>query len=81
MFGNILDIFSMLSDIYVSDKTIERLYSDNEVVMAIFNLHVLMIKNITNSDARDDCTGYSLTVKKNYEPHVQRLKDIAKENK
>ena len=55
-----LDIFSMLSGIDVSYKTIERLYSDNEVVMAIFNLHVLLLKNknIINSDATGDGTGY-----------------------
>ena len=83
MFVNMLDIFSMLSGIDVSYKTIERLYSDNEVVMAIFNLHVLLLKNknIINSDATGDGTGYSLTVKKNYESYAQRLKDLAKENK
>ncbi|AGO60105.1 ISNCY-like element ISFac3 family transposase [Ferroplasma acidarmanus] len=83
MFVNMLDIFSMLSGIDVSYKTIERLYSDNEVVMAIFNLHVLLLKNknIANSDATGDGTGYSLTVKKNYESYAQRLKDLAKENK
>ncbi|EQD79775.1 ISA1214-6 transposase, partial [mine drainage metagenome] len=37
-------------------------------------------KGVTSSDATGDGTGYSLTVKKNYESHAQKLKDIAKEN-
>ena len=77
-----LDIFSMLSGIDVSYKTIERLYSDEEVIMAVHNLHVLILgkKDITNSSATGDGTGYSLTVKKNYESYAQKLKDLAKEN-
>ena len=35
---------------------------------------------ITKSDATGDGTGYSMTVKKNYESHAQHLKDMAKEN-
>jgi len=83
MFANMLDIFSMLSGIDISYKTIERLYSYNDIVMARFNLHVLLLKNkdITNADATGDGTGYSLTVKKNYETYAQGLKDLAKENK
>ncbi|EQD57519.1 ISA1214-6 transposase, partial [mine drainage metagenome] len=42
MFANMLAIFSMISDIDVSYKTIERLYSDDEVIVAIHNLHVLI---------------------------------------
>ena len=61
-----LDTFSMLSGFDISYKTIERLYSNNEVVMGIFNLPVLILNNIANSDATGDGTGYSLTVKKNY---------------
>jgi transposase len=72
----------MLSGIDVSYKTIERLYSDEEVIIAIHNLHILILerKGVTDSDATGDGTGYSLTVKKNYESHAQRLKDMAKEN-
>lgn len=82
MFANMLDIFSMLSGINVSYKTVERLYSDDEVIIAIHNLHALILKRkkVTNSDATGDGTGYSLTVKKNYESHAQKLKDMAKEN-
>ena len=44
MFANMLDIFSMLSGIDVSYKTVERLYSDDEVIMAIHNLHMTIMK-------------------------------------
>ncbi len=82
MFANMLAIFSMLSGIDVSYKTIERLYSDDETLIAIHNLHVLILKKkgVKNSDATGDGTGYSLTVKKNYESYAQKLKDLAKEN-
>ena len=60
MFANMLDIFSMLSGIDVSYKTVERLYSDDEVIIAIHNLHALLLKRkkVTNSDATGDGTGY-----------------------
>ena len=46
------------------------------------NLHTLILKrkDIKKSDATGDGTGYSLTVKKNYESYAQKLKDMAKEN-
>ena len=82
MFSNMLTIFSMLSGIDVSYKSVERLYSDQEVILAIHNLHTLVLKNrgVDSSDATGDGTGYSLTIKKNYESYAQRLKDRAKEN-
>ena len=82
MFANILAIFSMLSGMDISYKTVERLYSDEEVIMAIHNLHVLILKgkDITRSDATGDGFGYSLTVKKKCESHAQKLKDMAKDN-
>ena len=39
-----LAVFSMLSGIDVSYKTVERLYSDDEVIIAIHNLHALILK-------------------------------------
>ena len=64
-------------------KTVERLYSDELVMMALHNLHVLLLKKkgIRESDATGDGTSYSLTVKKNYESYAQELKDKAKENR
>ena len=66
----------------VSYKTVERLYSDEEVAMAIHILHILILKknNVSGSRSTSDGTGYSPTVKKNYESCAQKLKDNAKEN-
>ena len=81
MFANMLVVFSMTSGIDISYKTIERLHSDDEVILAINNLHILILKkkDVNNSNATGDGTGYGLTVKKNYESYAQRLKDLAKE--
>jgi len=83
MFANMLDVFSMLSGIEVSYKTVERLYSDEEVMMALHNLHVLLLKRKgveKKSDATGDGTGYSLSISKHYESIAKELKDGAKEN-
>ena len=37
-------IFSWLTDIDISYKTVERLYSDDQVVLALHNLHMLILK-------------------------------------
>ena len=37
-------IFSWLTDIDISYKTVERLYSDNQVILALHNLHQLILK-------------------------------------
>jgi transposase len=81
MFANMLDIFSMVSGIDVSYKTVERLYSDEEVMMALHNLHVLLLKKrgMEKSDASGDGTGYSLTISKHYESVARELKERAKE--
>ena len=64
-------------------KTVERLYSDELVMMALHNLHVLLLKKkgIKKSDTTGYGTGYLLTIKKNYESYAQELKDKAKENR
>lgn len=76
-------MLAMLSKMDVSFKTIESPYSDPEVMLAIHNLHILLFekKGITESNITGDGTGYSLTVKKNYESYAQELKDKAKENR
>jgi transposase len=81
MFANMLDLFSMLSGIEVSYKTVERLYSDEEVMMTLHNLQVLLLKRrgVERSDATGDGTGYSLSVSKHYESTARELKDKAKE--
>ena len=81
MFTNMLYIFSMISGIDVSYKTVERLYSDEEVIMALHNLHVLLLKKkgVEKSDATGDGTGYSLTISKHYESIAKELKEKAKD--
>jgi transposase len=50
--------------------------------LAIHNLHILILKSkgIDSPDATCGGTGYSLTIKKNYEFYGQKLKDKAKDN-
>jgi transposase len=75
--------FSMLSGIDVSYKTIERLYSDEEVLMVLHNLHVLVLKKkgVERADCSGDGTGYSLTVRKHYATEVQKRRDRVKSAK
>ncbi len=82
MMASMLAIFSILSDIDVSYKTIERLYSDEEVEMALHNLHVIILrrKGIENSDASGDGTGYSLSIRQHYATETEKRKDGAKES-
>ncbi len=73
-------VFSLLSDIDVSYKTVERFYSDNEVITVLHNLHALILKKkgVKEADGTGDGTGLSLTVKVNYAAHAQKLKDKVK---
>lgn len=73
-------IFSLLSDIDVSYKTVERFYSDPEVVAALHNLHLLLLKKkgVDAADCSGDGTGYSLSVKAHYASEAQKLKDKMK---
>ncbi len=81
MMASMLGLFSLLSGIDVSYKTVERLYSNHDVEMAIHNLHTLILrkKGVKNIDACGDGTGYSLTIKKHYASETQIRKDKAKE--
>ena len=40
--ANLLDLFSMMDGINVSYKTVERLYSDDKVILGLHNLFILM---------------------------------------
>ena len=76
-------LFSWLTDVSVSYKTVERLYSDQKVILALYNLHALILKKKGIKKVKDgsgDGTGYSLTVKKHYCSEAQRLKDKIKNN-
>ncbi|MBI2151583.1 ISNCY family transposase [Candidatus Woesearchaeota archaeon] len=74
-------MFSLLTSIDVSYKTIERLYSDEAVRLAIFNLHSLLLKKkgIKEADCGGDGTGHALLVSQHYATSAQKLKDKAKE--
>jgi len=82
MMASMLVMFSILTNVDVSYKTIERLYSDEEVLMALHNLHVLILKKkgVNNVDACGDGTGYALTISRHYASTAQKEKDAAKEN-
>lgn len=81
LMSNALLLFSLMTGIDVSYKTVERLYSDGEVELALFNLLVILLKKkgISKIDACGDATGYSLTISKHYASIVQKLKEKAKE--
>ncbi len=83
MMASMTAIFSILSGIDVSYKSIERLYEDEEVDMALHNLHMLILrrKGVKTADAAGDGTGYSLTIRKHYATETEKQKDKAKENK
>jgi len=74
-------MFSLLTNIDVSYKTIERLYSDEAVRLAIFNLHSLLLnkRGINEADCGGDGTGHALLVSQHYATSAQKLKDKAKE--
>src|SRR3989344_251364 len=74
-------MFSLLTNIDVSYKTIERLYSDEAVRLAIFNLHSLLLKkkNIKEADCGGDGTGHAILITQHYATSAQKLKDKAKE--
>lgn len=74
-------LFSLLTTIDVSYKTIERLYSEEAVRLAIFNLHSLLLKkkDIKESDSSGDGTGHALLVAQHYATSAQKLKDKVKE--
>lgn len=78
-----LVLFSLLSGIDVSYKYVERLYSDEEVLMALHNMHMLLLKKkgVKDADCSGDGTGYALTIKKHYATEAEKRKDKAKNSK
>lgn len=73
-------VFSLLSDIDISYKTVERFYSDDEVIAVLHNLHVLLLrkKGVKEVEGSGDGTGYTLSVKVHYASEAQKLKDKLK---
>lgn len=76
-FENLLGLLEPLFGFKVSYKYIERLYSDEEVKLALHNLFYLLLhKESISGNFAGDGTGYSLLVSKHYKsnPH-KRSKD------
>lgn len=76
--ANFLGFFSMLTEIDISYKTIERAYSDPVVQMIIHNMFIILVKKkkIKNVNLSGDGTGYSLTITKHY--RTERTKELRK---
>ena len=83
MMSYMLLIFSLMTGINVSYKTVERLYSDEETAIALHNLLLLLLqkKKVKEIDACADATGYGLFISKHYLSYAQKLKDKAKHSK
>ena len=81
--ANLLDLFSIVAGTDISYKTVERLYSDDKIILGLHNLFILTLnkRGIKNIDVCGDATGYSLTISKHYSSYIQKLKDKAKESK
>ena len=63
----LLVLFSPLFGFQVSYKTIERLYSDEEVKLALHNLFILLLQEEgVSGNFSGDGTGYSLSIEKHY---------------
>jgi len=82
MMAYMTKLFSLLTGIDRSYKTIERLYSDKEVEAALVNLWILILrkKNIKEVDTCGDATGFGLFISKHYSSYVKKLKDKAKDS-
>jgi len=82
MMEGLLDLFLMILGFDISYKTIERLYSDKDVWVALCNLGVLILekRGIQKIDASGDATGYALTITKHYRSHAQKLKEKSKKS-
>lgn len=80
--AGMMTLFVWLTSIDISYKTIERLYSEELVQMALYNLHVLILKKkgVQDVECAGDGTGYTLLIKEHYASYAQKLKDKAKEN-
>jgi len=69
----ILMLLQPLFDTAVSYKTVERLYSDEEVMLVLHNLFILLLKDEgVSGDMTGDGTGYSVTVTKHYRSDPQK---------
>lgn len=81
MMAYMTSLFSVITGINRSYKTIERLYSDGEIEIALHNLWQLILEkgNVNNVDCCGDATGYSLFISKHYCSYAQKLKEGVKD--
>lgn len=69
----ILELFEPLFGFKVSYKYVERLYSDEEIRLALYNLLVLLLRDEgVSGNFAGDGTGYSLTITKHYASDPKR---------
>lgn len=75
-FSNMLALFSSMTGIDVSYKSVERLYSDEGIRLLLSNVFCLILRKsgVSGIDACGDGTGYSLTIKKHYASYAEELK-------
>lgn len=80
--AGMLVAFSLLSGLEVSYKTVERLYSDPAVAVALENLHTLMLRRrgVAQVAATGDGTGFGLSITQHYATTATKEGDRAKEN-
>lgn len=82
MMANMTRLFSLITGIDRSYKTIERLYSDPEVEATLFNLWILILKKrkVREVDTTGDATGFGLFISKHYSSYAKKLKEKAKDS-
>ena len=75
-------LFSLITGIDRSYKTIERLYSDPEVKTALFNLWMLILKKkgVKEADTCGDATGFGLFISKHYSSYAKKLREKVKDS-
>ncbi|EQD41022.1 ISA1214-6 transposase [mine drainage metagenome] len=80
--AGMLVTFSLLSGLDVSYKTVERLYSDPAVAVALENLHTLMLRRrgVRRIEATGDGTGFAVSITQHYATTATKEGDRAKEN-
>ncbi len=75
-------VFSALTNVHISYKTIERLYSDEKVALVFNQLHDELLGYKIDKSKIDLCgdgTGYSLTISRHYASEAQKLKNKLKD--
>jgi transposase len=78
--AKLLALFSILDDIDISYKTIERACSNPLVKLIIHNMFIILVqrKGISQADLTVDGTGYRLTITKHYRSVREKAVDAIK---